>query len=504
MTERSGAGSSSDGPDGAEVRAPQAGLTITRSDEIAAVDHEVLSTLEADGTRRWMNPRPSSGRFQRARAVVAYALIALFAAIPWLSVNGKPLLLLDLQRRVFTFGGFVLYATDTLVLTLFLLGMFALVFFLTAVFGRVWCGWGCPQTVYMEFVFRPLERLLLGRAARRSDSVPLRRRAALWLAYLVLALLMAHTFLGYFVPVTELWQWVRTPPSEHLASFLVVMAVTALVFFDFVAFREQMCTLVCPYGRLQSVLLDKRSLVVGYDSARGEPRGKARDGAAGDCVDCKACVATCPTGIDIRSGLQMECIACTQCIDACDAIMGKLGRAPGLIRYATQEELAPAKDVVAAGPACGPKMNVSRARPAWRSVRSLVYVVLTVSAFTALFFVARSKTGLEVTVLRDRVAPFQVLDGGLVSNQLHLKLQNRGSEAGVFDVTIPNLSGVRIAGPDLPRRVEAGKTETVNLVVMAPLGELRGGRRNVDLVISDTAGARVTVTTRLVGPEDPR
>ena len=337
----------------------------------------VLSTLNQDGSRRWLKPKLSRGRFLHARRIVAYALIAIFTLIPYLRINGKPAVLLDLSTRHFTIFGSTFLPTDTLLLALLLLGAFVTVFLLTALLGRVWCGWACPQTVYMEFVFRPIERLFDGANAHSGQRIQRGFRGSglatllKYLTFFVVSVYLAHTFLAYFVGVERLAQWVQRSPFEHPAGFLIVASVTALMMFDFCFFREQTCIVACPYGRFQSVMLDRQSLIISYDVKRGEPRGKVKasrhqgveassvgtssigsrtldasmplpvmPSKQGDCIDCHLCVTTCPTGIDIREGLQMECIGCAQCIDACDDVMDKIDRPRGLIRYSSQSAMA--------------------------------------------------------------------------------------------------------------------------------------------------------------------
>lgn len=239
----------------------------------------VLPTLNTDGSRNWIRPKVSDGKWWRRRRIVAWALIAFFVSLPWVRIAGRPAILLDVPRREFTLFGTTFLPTDTLLLMLLLFSCLLAVFLFSALFGRVWCGWGCPQTVYMEFVFRPIERLFEG---GRSGSLILDRerrwlhprRLGKYVAYLAISLVLAHTFLAYFVGTEALARWIRLSPAEHPAPFLVMATTTLLVFTDFTWFREQTCLIACPYGRWQSVLLDRQSMIVAYDFNRGEPRRK--------------------------------------------------------------------------------------------------------------------------------------------------------------------------------------------------------------------------------------
>ncbi len=458
----------------------------------AQPQERVLSTLNADGSRRWLRPRVSRGRYLRWRRVVAYVLILIFTLVPYLTINGKPMILLDVAARRFTLFGRTFLPTDTLLLALLLVGVFVTIFLLTALFGRVWCGWACPQTVYMEFVFRPIERLFGGAPGRSRKSWLARQPfapALKYAAYLIISLYLAHTFLAYFVGVERLAQWVTRSPLEHPAGFLIVASVTALMMFDFCFFREQTCILACPYGRFQAALLDRNSLIISYDAKRGEPRGKlARRAdvslpviAPGDCVDCGMCVTTCPTGIDIRGGLQMECIACAQCIDACDAVMAKVGRAPGLIRYTSQAALEGAK--------------ASLLRP-----RVILYPIVLTIVLSAFVLTLALHGPARVTVLRGVGAPFIALPGDEISNNIRVRIANRLDEPATFTLEATGIESARVVAEVNPVTVAPAATSTVPMAVIVPSSTFINGRREVTIVITGAGGFRREVTYTLQGP----
>ncbi len=460
----------------------------------------VLSTLEKDGRRRWMQPVRSAGQSYRQRLVVGWSLIVLFVALPWIPIAGKPAVLLNVAAGEFTFFGLTLYPTDTLLLMLGLLAVFAGVVWATTLLGRVWCGWGCPQTVYMEFVFRPIEALFEGNASarRRRDKEGLTsnntaRKFGKWTAFTVFAAAIGHTFLAYFVGWEQLLTWLTSSPTQHWGAFVLMGATTAGMLFDFGWFREQMCTIVCPYARLQSALQDRDSLIVSYDPSRGEPRGRRTrssplqldDGAAqvtlGDCIDCGACVRTCPTGIDIRDGNQMECIACVQCADACDAIMDKVGTPRGLVRYTSK--------------------NAVEGRPA-KIARPRLFIYTGICAILATAFVVAVvvRTPLKIGVTRAADAPFTVLHDGRVANRLKFRVRNRAA-GGVFTLQViePPGAELKILGdPDLT--LASGQQKRLEAWVIVPPESVQSGRgRGVFRV--DGAGLSESIDYTLLGPQ---
>ncbi len=460
------------------------------STELPMPESRVLSTLHEDGSRRWMHPRPSAGRFLRARRVLAYVLIAIFTLLPYITINGKPAILLNIAVREFTFFGFTFLPTDTLLLALFLVTLVLGVFLVTALVGRVWCGWMCPQTVYMEFVYRPLERLFDGppgaRHAAGKKKSPL-RTVLKYLTYLLISMYLAHTFLAYFVGVDNLAQWVRRSPLEHPTSFLVMLATTGLMMFDFSFFREQTCIVACPYGRFQSVMLDRNSLIVSYDPGRGEPRGKGRRSGAeaqplGDCIDCARCVDTCPTGIDIREGLQMECIACTQCIDACDDVMGKVGKPRGLIRFSSQARI---------GGTAGRLL-----RP-----RVIIYPAAMLVLVTAFGVVLGGKQSADVTLLRGMGLPFTELKPGRITNQIRVKIKNRSGADAAYRIE-PGADGrAELNAPVNPIAVAAGESRTEPIFVTLPAAAFQRGQYEIRLRVTDGRQFNREFTYRLLGPQ---
>jgi cytochrome c oxidase accessory protein FixG len=462
---------------------------VTITSNAPEAEERVLSTLNRDGSRRWIRPKVSRGRHYRRRFFTAWGLIATFTLIPILKLGGKPLMLFDIPKREFTFFGATFLPTDTFLLMLLLFSIFIGIFLITAVLGRVWCGWACPQTVYMEYLYRPIEVLIEGGRNRQleldakgADA----RRLIKNVVFLVVSAFLANTFLAYFVGWDQLLGWMTGSPNEHPAAFALMLGTTLLMFFDFAYFREQTCIVACPYGRFQSVLLDRQSLIVGYDAGRGEPRARWRkkeERTAGDCIDCHLCVSTCPTGIDIREGLQMECIHCTQCIDACDEVMDRIGFDSGLIRYTSQAELESGK--------------LSFLRP-----RLIVYTAILLVMFGAFAFSLAGKQTADVTLLRGLGAPFTILPSGEVSNQIRIKIANRAPEERSYLIELEGAEGLTMIAPENPLTVAAAETETTGAFITAPRTAFSGGEAAITLTIGDGIDFSKDLEYRILGPAD--
>ncbi len=456
----------------------------------------VLPTLNEDGTRRWIRPKPSHGAWWKRRQTVAYLLMAIFFAAPHIRVFGKPVFLMDLPRRQFTLMGYTFLPTDTLLFMFTLASGVIGIFLITALWGRAWCGWACPQTVYLEFLFRPIGRWFDGgytqsRSLDKQGAWFTPRRLGKYLTFFLLALFVSHTLLAFFVGTDQLYSWMLHSPAAHPSAFFFVVLFTGIVWFNFTYFREQTCLIVCPYGRWQSALIDRQSLIVAYDYNRGEPREhatKARDPNAGDCIDCNACVQTCPTGIDIRNGLQMECVHCTQCIDACDDIMTKVGKPTGLIRYSSQDALA------------GKPRTLLRLRTV---LYPLVLCILLGGLGTAMFL----KEPADLTVLRGLDGPFATEADGRISNQIRVKITNRRSADMAYSIVLDGLTGasvtsgeVSVVAPENPLRVRAGETRATSVFVLLPARAFTNGERFITITVSDERGYHEAVPYRLLGP----
>ncbi|MGF1534037.1 MAG: cytochrome c oxidase accessory protein CcoG [Bernardetiaceae bacterium] len=401
---------------------------------------DAISTVDEFGKRIWIYPKKPSGKFYNMRHIVAAGLLAFFISAPFIKIGGQPLLLFNILERKFIVMGVFFRPQDFHLFGLsMLLGIIFIVLF-TVVFGRIWCGWACPQTIFMELVFRKIEYWIEGDAnqQRRLNKAPWNREKILkktlkHSVFLVLSFGIMNLFLAYIIGVDQLYDHITSSPTEHKATFTAIVIFTGLFYFVFAQFREQVCTTFCPYGRLQGVFMGEDSLVISYDYKRGEPRGKigrnkkrkqaqatpttagedtevaTAEVPQGDCIDCGLCVQVCPTGIDIRNGTQLECIACTACIDACDSIMDKIDKPRGLVRYASERSIQ-----------TGEKFKITPRMKAYSAVLMVLIAVILV-----LFNVRGT---METTILRAQGHLFQKTETGNIKNLYRLQIVNKTTE----------------------------------------------------------------------------
>jgi cytochrome c oxidase accessory protein FixG len=404
--------------------------------------------------------------------------------LPFVKIGGHPAVFMDIvNRRFYLFGG-VFNAQDFWLMFFLLSGVGLTLLIVTAIKGRLWCGYACPHTVFLEGVFRRIERFIEGPRAQR-----LRRNAAgvtfdkIWrktlkhAIYLALALLLSHVFISYFVSLPSLVDMVQRSPAEHPTAFTWVVVMSGILWFNFAWFREQLCLIICPYGRLQSAMTDRDTLVIGYDWNRGEPRGKASDPSNGDCVDCKRCVVVCPTGIDIRNGLQMECVGCAACVDACDEIMTKVGREQGLVRYDSLNGLE------------GKEKHLGRPRLFFYGGIATLWLVGAAFAFA-------QSSAFETNVLRHEGVPFSVVEGQ-VRNAVKVHLVNKTSDKQVFLVQPETESGIEYIIPQTRVELESLGSTYLPVLAMLPAEQMKPGIK-IRLTISMEGRGEERKGTRIV------
>ncbi|MBS0394875.1 MAG: cytochrome c oxidase accessory protein CcoG [Proteobacteria bacterium] len=438
-------------------------------------------------------PREVDGRFDRLRRAAVFALLGLFYVVPWLRWDGRQAVLFDLPARKFYILGLTLWPQDFIFLTWILVLLGLSLFFFTALAGRLWCGFACPQTVWTE-VFVWIERAVEGDRARRMklDRAPwsaakVARKGLKQALWIVFSLWTGLSFVGFFVPITTLVHDLATLAAGGWALFWTLF-YGAATYFNAGFLREQVCKYMCPYARFQSAMFDRDTLIVTYDTGRGEPRGaRARSvdpksRGLGDCVDCTMCVQVCPTGIDIRHGLQYECITCAACIDACDEVMDKVGYARGLIRFTTQNALD------------GQPTRVMRPRT---YVYATLLGLILVAGVAGLL--ARKTVALDV--IRDRNALYQETAAGEIENVYNLKILNKDNAAHTYRLAVEGLEGARLVGNRSLWHVDAGEVYSVPLRVAVPGGSVRGGH-DVRFVLTDNDGTsgRVVEKARFIAP----
>ncbi len=493
-------------------------MSINNNQNDSFRDH--VGSLTMDGKRNWIFAKKPFGRYYKAREIVAAFLLIIFFAGPFITIHGHPLLELNVLERKFVIFGFVFWPSDFYLIVLAALTLVLFIVLFTSIFGRVWCGWTCPQTIFMEMVFRKIEYWIEGdwSAQKRLNSGPWNRekivkKVGKHVIFYAISFLIANVFLAYVIGIDALWKIVTDPPGEHLTG-LTIISLFSLVFYGvFSRFREQVCQFVCPYGRYQSVLVDEDSIAVSYDFIRGEPRGNPKklkkqkkvavsqqqvDVVAmatgvvpglpevndlGDCIDCGQCVRVCPAGIDIRNGIQMECIQCTACIDACDEVMDKIDKPRGLIRYASYNDVKE-------------KKHSFKLTPRVMGYSAVLLILLTL--LVGLFF---SRSATQTIILRDPGTLYQQLQDGRYTNIYSYKFINKTFDTKNVEIKVlkpadGTITLIGLAQPVGPQSIQQG-----HFFLAIPAGDMQPGRTEVEFAVYSQGKILDRVTSSFIGPD---
>ncbi|MBZ5859511.1 cytochrome c oxidase accessory protein CcoG [Flavihumibacter profundi] len=387
---------------------------IEEQEDISFRDH--LATVDAKGKRKWIYAQKPRGRYTNMRTYVSWGFFLIFLLLPFIYVNGRPFFMFNIPDAKFIIFGQVFWPQDFFIFGLTMVSFVIFIVLFTAAFGRLFCGWVCPQTIFMEMVFRKIEYLIEGDASQQRllkksswNTEKIVKKVSKHLVFFLMSFIIANFFLAYIISIKELWKIITEPVSEHFVGFLSLCVFSGVFYGVYAFFREQVCTVVCPYGRLQGVLLDQNSLIVAYDYKRGEPRGKVsqkEELGLGDCIDCLQCIKVCPTGIDIRNGTQLECVSCTACIDACDNIMEKVGRPKGLIRYASEN-------------------GIENSEPLRYTTRMKLYTALLMVLLVILSTLLLTRKDIDATIMRTPGMLYQERGADSITNLYNIKVANK-------------------------------------------------------------------------------
>ncbi|MEP7254462.1 MAG: cytochrome c oxidase accessory protein CcoG [Ferruginibacter sp.] len=474
-----------------------------------------VATINNEGNRNFINPKKPKGRLYNLRTWFSIFYLIVFFTLPFIKINEEPLFMFNVLERKFIFFGIIFWPQDFFIFAIGLLTFILFIILFTVVFGRIFCGWACPQTIFMEMVFRKIEYWIDGDSTKQKqlkampwNAEKTRKRAVKFVIFFALSFLIANFFLAYLIGMDQLLGYIKNP-SAHVGTLVSLMIFTSVFFFVYWWFREQVCIVVCPYGRLQGVLLDKNSIVVAYDHKRGEPRGKLKkqadhdckctdckeDGACksiaakfeeytrqGDCIDCFACVRVCPTGIDIRNGTQLECVNCTACIDACDDIMTSIHKPKGLIRYASENSITK-----------GVKLKFTPRIKAYSAVLVLLLALLA--------FLLVSRNDLDVTLMRTAGMTYNTLPDGRISNLYSLKLANKTHKDIPFTLKLENLPGeITIVGSS-SLLVKKEAYSNLQFFVKLNKSDVKNWKTVLIIGVYEMDKKIKTITAKFIGPE---
>jgi len=449
-----------------------------------------LLAAKENGERKWMYPSIRKGVYYKWRSWLSYVYLVLFFCGPFIRINGQPMLMLNVIDRQFVLLGQVFWPQDIFIFMIASLVFVVCIVLFTIAFGRIFCGWICPQTIFMEMVFRKIEIWIEGNANQRKkldagpwDNKKIWKKTLKHFLFIIISFLIANTFLAYIIGSESLIKIIVEPVNLHWVGFFSIWVFTIVFYLVYSQVRELVCTVICPYGRLQGVLTDEHTLVVAYNDVRGEPRGKLdKTGLLqkGDCVDCSLCVAVCPTGIDIRRGTQMECINCTACIDACDEVMDKINKPRNLIGYFSEDMIRAKKK---------PAFNIRMA--GYSGVILILLVVLSYFIF--------SRKDMDITVMRGAGMLYQEQPNGYISNIYNADITNKANTSR--SVTLkPEDPDVKIKYIQAPGVVAKGSDVKTVFFVFIPANKLQSLKTDVRLQLISGNKVIQTVTTTFVGP----
>jgi len=441
-----------------------------------------LGTIDSTGKRKWVFPRKPKGKFTNYRNYASYILLIFFFSIPFIKINGNPFLLINIIDRHFFIAGQPFYLQDFFILALGAVTSVIFVMLFTLVFGRLFCGWLCPQTVFLEMVFRKIEYWIEGDrnkqmklSRQKWDAEKIRKRALKWFIFLLVSLTVSHFMFMYIVGYKEVFRIMAEGPGSHFGNFVTMLVFTGIFYFVFTWLREQVCTLICPYGRLQGVLIDKQTVNVYYDFKRGEGRAKWRNGedrksvGKGDCIDCLQCVLVCPTGIDIRNGQQLECVNCTACIDACDEVMERVGLPKGLVRYATESEIE----------------NQTKFRFTARMKATTVFLVLLIGF---LGFLLDDRGSMEAKFIKPAGSTY-ISQNGKITNTYTYTFLNKSNEDQVVTIKLLKPFHGEISLSDGNHiKVKGDEIVKGNINISFPEEEIRLYKQNIEIGVFDQKG----------------
>ena len=454
-------------------------------------DH--LATVDEKGKRKWVYAHKTKGKIFNIRTWVSWGFFALFFTLPFIQYKGRPLFLFNIPEAKFIIFGYVFWPQDFFIFGLAMVTGIIFIVLFTAAFGRLFCGWVCPQTIFMEMLFRKIEFAIEGDAPAQKilnkgpwNTDKILKKISKHLIFFFVSFIIANFFLSYIIGIKELWSIITGPASEHVGGLFAILGFSAVFYGVYISFREQVCTVVCPYGRLQGVLLDRNSMIVAYDYKRGEPRGKFTKNneaalSLGDCIDCYQCVKVCPTGIDIRNGVQMECIACTSCIDACNKMMDATGRPQGLIRYASENGIAEGKKLRFTG-------------------RMKFYSLLLIILSGVLMFMLFSRKDVDGTILRASGMLYQERGTDSISNLYNIKIINKTVKDLSLSLKLEALPGRIIEAEGHNILVKKEGQGTGSFFIVLPRDILAQRKTKLQVSIYAQGDKIITLPTNFMGP----